>query len=728
MLLRLYRLTDKFGIVILKSLAALSQLLAEGAQVILGSARRGHRSGVFGVLAVLASVILGALMLVTGLIGALLSGVFRLTRGTTRVAASVAARTGSAATGGIDGAMARRAAKSELQTQIAEDPLRKQNRLLGLVVIVMLAALIGVVIWATGPNRNTPQIPLTVADGGAPLIAPTGEVQPQPTNSSGGGLGVPTPIATITPLPDVLQARGSLAFTVRQNGQNDLWAIPVGSRTPIRITNDAADERDPAWSPDALRLAYASNKDGNWEIYLYDLLANQTTRMTFNREFDANPAWSPDSNWLVYETYQGGTLDVYVLPVTDANASLEPITLDASADFSPAWSPTGRDIAFVSWRDGRQDIYVVSLDDVSVVRNVTDTVERHEDYPAWSPDGRRLAYSALDGGIEKVFVRSLDSLDAPPEVIGAGRAPSWSPDGRAIVAAVDTIDATHLTVYPYEGAGVPQIISVPPRATSPTWSALPLPASLVSAGGLPLQASALYVEQETAFPSGLYPLGPLVNGVDAPRPQLSDRVNDSFNALREGVLAASGRDYLARLSDAFWDLNQRPQPGEEVRNWHYTGRAFSIDRNSALVGFPALIEVAREERGIETQWRVYLRVSDDAQSGQLGEPLRQMPWDINSRFEGDIEAYDGGGRLRTEMPQGYYVDLTMLAEDYGWRSLPAGSDWRLNFNAMNYWLFYKPDGLVWLDAMLEIWTRDQLGAFAPTPTPSPSETQEQPEA
>ncbi len=67
-------------------------------------------------------------------------------------------------------------------------------------------------------------------------------------------------------------------------------------------------------------------------------------------------------------------------------------------------------------------------------------------------------------------------------------------------------------------------------------------------------------------------------------------------------------------------------------------------------------------------------------------------------------------------------------EDYGWRSFPAGSDWRLNFNAMNYWLFYKSDGLSWLDAMLEIWTRDQLGAFAPTPTPSPSETQEQPEA
>lgn len=728
MLLRLYRLTDKFGIILLKTFAAISQLLAEGTLLILGSPRGGQRRGLLGLLALVFGGIFSLLLMITGVIGALVMGLVRLLMGTTRTAARVTARAGSAARGGVDHSMARRAAKSEMTTQIAEDPLRKQNRMLGMVVITMLAALIGVVIWATGPNRAAGQVPIVPVGDVGFLVTPTGEAQPQPTSESNPAAIVPTPIATVTQLPDVLQSRGSIAFTVRQNGQNDLWAIAVGSRTPIRITNDVADERDPAWSPNGLRLAYASNKDGNWEIYVYDLQANQTERLTFNLAFDANPSWSPDSNWLVYETYQGGTLDVYVLPVTDQNASLEPITVAESADYSPVWSPNGRDIAFTSWRDGTQDIYVVSLDDVSVVQNITGTVERHEDHAAWSPDGARIAYSALDGGIEKVFVKALNNIDAPPEVIGAGRTPSWSPDGRAIIAAVDTIDATHLTVYPYEGAGVTQIISVPPRASSPVWSGLPLPASVISAGGLPLQAPPLYVEQETAFPSGLYPLGPLVNGVDAPRPQLSDRVNDSFNALRERLLEESGRDYLARLGDAFWDLNQRPQPGEEERNWHYTGRSFSVDRNSALVGFPPLIEVVREDRGISTQWRVFLRVDDSAQSGQLGEPLRVMPWDINSRFEGDIEAYDSGGRLRGEIPQGYYVDLSKLAEDHGWLPLPAGSDWRLNFNAMNYWQFYKPDGLNWLQAMLEIWTRDQLGAFAPTPTPPPAQTPDEPEA
>lgn len=47
--------------------------------------------------------------------------------------------------------------------------------------------------------------------------------------------------------------------------------------------------------------------------------------------------------------------------------------------------------------------------------------------------------------------------------------------------------------------------------------------------------------------------------------------------------------------------------------------------------------------------------------------------------------------------------------------MPASSDWRANFNAINFWLFRKDDGLEWLEAMLELYTEAQLGGFVPTP-------------
>jgi TolB protein len=527
-------------------------------------------------------------------------------------------------------------------------------------------------------------------------------------------------------VPEVLQVSGSLAYVVHENGQDDIWAVGVGSRTPIRLTNNPADDRDPAWSPDGRRLAYASRQDGNWDIYVYDLVSGQTTRMTYDLAFQAGPQWSPDGLWLVYESYQGNNLDVYVVSID--GTQLRRVTDHAAPDFSPSWSPDGRRIAFVSWRDGNQDIYVFSLDNPTDAAsiNLTNTATRHEDFPAWSPDGELLAFSAVDQGIEKVFVKPSNDPPAAAQVLERGRAPAWSPNGASLVFAIDSIEGTQLVAGPFTETGVSTlVIGVSQRASDPTWSGSPLPAALVNAGGLSSGGSrALFVEQQgSPDQDGLFRLGQLL-GVEVLRstPYLSDRVNDSFNALRERVLEVAGWDFLGELDDAFWGLDHPPQPGEERRNWYMTGRAFGINRN-LIAGFPARIEMVREELDVNTYWRVYVRVADEAQNGQLGEPLRRLPWDMLSRDQGDVQAYDQGGRLKSETPSGYYIDFTQLAADYGWERAPAGSDWRANINSINYWLFRKPDGLTWYQSMRELYTDPQLGGFAPTATPPPVPTQ-----
>jgi TolB protein len=407
------------------------------------------------------------------------------------------------------------------------------------------------------------------------------------------------------------------------------------------------------------------------------------------------------------------------------------LTDNDAPDFSPAWSPDGRRIAFISWRDGNQDIYVFSLDDPrdAASFNLTNTPTRNEDYPVWSPDGKLLAYSALDEGVEKTFVKPTDDPNAVAQVLGRGRAPTWSPDGASLVVAVDSFDTTQLIAIPFAGSGFATlVIPVAQGASAPDWSAAVLPQALVNAGGLSSGVpDPLYIEQEQRSASDPpYQLNSLIN-VEAPIPALSDRVNDSFNALRERANQVAGWDFLGQIEDAFWEIDRLPQPGEERRNWLMTGRAFAINRN-AIVGFPSPIEVVREDIDINTQWRVYVRVSEDAQIGQLGEPLRRMPWDFLSRSSGDVEAYNQGGKLRSQVPSGYYMDFTQLAADYGWERVPAGNDWRANFNSINFWLFQKRDGLQWYDAMRELYTEGQLGGFVQRVTVTPVQGAQPPQA
>lgn len=705
MLLRVYRLTDKFGLIFLKTSVLFGDLLLNAARSITGVFSR------------VVGVVLAIVLVVIRLIGRVILWVIRGIRGLlvsfTHAGTTVTRQVARSGSKVRSESMARRAAREEMRVALAEDPLKTQNRALSSLTVVLLLLLLGVVLWATNPTRTTPGLS---AASGAVNFAPSTLI-PSPAAA------LATPVPTNTALPSILAVRGSLAYVVREKGQDDIWAVEVGARTPIRLTNDAADDRDPAWSPDGRQLAFASRRDGNWEIYIYDINSGETTRMTYELSFQGAPHWSPDGKWLVYESYQTGNLDIFYLPV-DNSQPPQALTSNPAADFSPSWSPDGRRIAFVSWRDGNQDIFVFSLDDPrdEASINLTQTAQRDEDFPEWSPDGDLLAYSAVDEGIEKVFVKQASDPTASAQVLERGRAPAWAPDGLSLVYAVDSLENTQLVAGPFAGTGVAtSIIPVPLGSDHPSWTATPLPSALVNSGGLnaPLPAP-LFVEdvlppQQEDPPYKLHPL----NGVEAQSAYLSDRVNDSFEALREASLEHAGWDFLGQLEDAFWPIDRLPQPGEERRNWHMTGRAFAINRN-AIVGFPAPMEVVREDRGVNTYWRIYVRVTEDAQDGQLGEPLRIMPWDFLSANQGDVEAYDAGGRLRTEMPTGYYIDLTRLAHDYGWQWASAGSDWRGNVNSRNYWLFTKADGLNWYSAMRELYTEGQMGGFAPQATAAPA--------
>ncbi len=725
MLVRAYRLTDKVGVVVLKSSAALVETTLAGITIITRTARRGAGAvlgGAFMFVLGVGRLIWTLLRRVLMLIWGILRFIFGLIGGAAGVVVGVGGRTSRRAVQSAGGTMARRAARAELEATLTEDPLRAQNRVLSGMMVVLLAVLLFVVWWATGENQRNATPPPNIA---VLNFSDTTPGTPVPTAPNLPATAVPT----ATALPAVLEVRGSLAYTVRERGQTDLWAVNVGSRAPLRLTNSPQDERDPAWSPDGRRLAYASNQDGNWEIYVYDLAAGTTARLTYELSFQGAPSWSPDGLWIAYESYQGGNLDIYVVPIDGSQPALR-VTSNAAPDFAPAWSPDGRRIAFVSLRDGSADIFVFSLDNPSddAAINLTETPARQEQRPVWSPDGKLLAFSALDEGVEKIFVKPADDPQAPAQVLERGRTPAWAPNGASLIFAVDSFESTQLIVTPFSESGISTLaLQVPLGATNPVWTGTPLPAALVNSGGLPLGvAQPLFIEQENAPDAdSLYKLDTLL-GVTAPSAYLNERVNDSFNALRERALKAAGWDFLGSLEDAFWAIDRLPQPGEERRNWYMTGRQFGVNRN-LIVGFPAQMEIVREDLDINTYWRVYVRVADEAQSGQLGEPLRQIPWDIASRNLGDVEAYDAGGRLKPQVPSGYYVDFTQLAADYGWLRVPAGSDWRANINSVNYWLFRKTTGLAWYDAMRELYTVGQLGGFVPTPTPTVrAEVTEQP--
>jgi len=709
MLVRTFRVTDRLANAALRIAAWAALALVEQAA--------GLRRAVFGFFVAIVRGVIGSLALVSGLF-----------TGTARTAQQAYGATqemvGTSPARRRD-RMVQRAAEAELKPTVVKDPLLAQNRALSAFAVLLLLLLLAVIV-VQSTDKDDEALP---SGGGWPQAADT----PMPTAL------FPTPLPTPTPIPDPLRAGGSLAYTLRENGQDDLWVIGVGDSGPLRLTNSPADDRDPAWSPDGARLAFASQRDGNWELYIMRVDTGAITRLTYTPGFEGAPTWSPDGAFLAYEGYNDDTqdLDIYIISSDPARAASEGAlraTFTPGPDTEPAWGPGGRHIAFTSWRDGSRDIFILSLDadggDALAV-NLTNTPDIHESHAAWSHDGNSIAYTALANGVEGVYVKQVDQPEAAPELVGRGRMPAWAPNDGSILYVLDFERRSQLIAGTVGSFGAAtDAIALDSRAADPHWVGSSLPGSLIASGGVPAgpaTVQSLYVENERLQATGRYGMAPL-NNVEAPQAYLSDRVNDSFEALRIRVLERVGYDFLGTLDDAFWPQGRPPDPGEPRQNWHYTGRAIAIDRDLVYAGPPAPIEVMREDLEINTYWRLYVRVVNDAQTGALGEPLRDLPWDFAARTSGAVEDYERGGRLKDLPPSGYYVDLTQLADDFGWGRLPAQRTWQYNFGAIQFWELVKTGGLTWEAAMLELYAQDELGGFlsaatqVPPPPPLPTES------
>jgi Tol biopolymer transport system component len=93
----------------------------------------------------------------------------------------------------------------------------------------------------------------------------------------------------------------------------------------------------PSWSPDATRLVFVSNQDGNAEIYVMNADGGGRARLTNNPADDGHPVWSPDGSKIAFTSNRGGALQVYVMNADGSGQS--PVTDGASDSLDPTWQP-----------------------------------------------------------------------------------------------------------------------------------------------------------------------------------------------------------------------------------------------------------------------------------------------------------------------------------------------------------------------------------------------------
>jgi eukaryotic-like serine/threonine-protein kinase len=302
-----------------------------------------------------------------------------------------------------------------------------------------------------------------------------------------------------------------------QSSQRDLWTMSPRGDNAVQLTNDAATDWNPVWSPDGKYLYFVSDRSGGMQLWRVAIdepsgqalsapelvptpsafsqhisLSRDGKRLVFvslnlkrnlyRIEIDlrhekiigqpeAQTQWSrqgsdldlsPDGGRIVYTTMSDAREDLAIFN-SDSSGEPQRLTDDEYKDRGGRWSPDGKRIAFYSTRSGNFEIWLINADGTGL-RRLTETGNNKAFTPLWSPDGKRLSFTSNDG---EAWILEVDKAwsEQQPLKLNPERNPplqfwpaAWSSDGRRLLGWSDLNQSSPgLTIYSFDSGQLEQI-------------------------------------------------------------------------------------------------------------------------------------------------------------------------------------------------------------------------------------------------------------------------------
>ncbi len=305
------------------------------------------------------------------------------------------------------------------------------------------------VVWyRQGVVVMTVIITVTISTGGQSGNGQSGNDQgnDQGNGQSGNGQGNDESSGDI---PAPFGAGEQVAFNSNEDGDDEIYVIDLATGHIAQLTNNHANDVGAAWDPIRDRIVFASDRDGNWELYSMNTDGSGQRRLTFTDDIDEqHPSFRPDGRYIVYDATGADDADIYMWDIT--TRSPWSCTDDPAEDVEPhfAVGADGYYIVFSTYRRGNWDVYVSWCTELGADEGpLTSTSGGLEGYGWQNDSGDALLYHGNADGAMDVYIQydgGRAVLLGDPDMVKV--LPAWSSDFSLVVCQAYTDRGTEIWI------------------------------------------------------------------------------------------------------------------------------------------------------------------------------------------------------------------------------------------------------------------------------------------
>jgi eukaryotic-like serine/threonine-protein kinase len=224
-----------------------------------------------------------------------------------------------------------------------------------------------------------------------------------------------------------------IVFSSARTGLASLWRVSISGGATELVGGAGGDAYAPALSPRGDRLAYLHSLAhlNIWRTEWPDARGSHgpPVKLIASSRMDAEGDYSPDGKRIAFSSDRSGNFEIWATN-SDGLNPVQLTSLGGSQTGSPRWSPDGQNIVFDSRLEGHSDIYIVSAGGGAPRRLTTEPSENN--VPSWSRNGKWIYFSSDRSGDWQIWKVPAEGGAATQVTKTGGFAALESLDGKTL--------------------------------------------------------------------------------------------------------------------------------------------------------------------------------------------------------------------------------------------------------------------------------------------------------